>query len=96
MPRFWPILVPLYRAGIGSGNMISLAAIMAQTEGPVNSQILVRDLRTIVGKSRQIRHHSGRPSFWTLIAAKDAAILAHFRRPYIGLEMGPEIGYSRP
>ena len=32
--------------------------------------------------------------FWTLIAAKDASILAHFSRSDIGPEMDPEMGHA--
>ena len=65
----------------------------AQKEGAVNAQRLVRDLREIVEKSRPTRRQSGRPSLWALITAKDAAILAYFRRPDIGLGANPKIGY---
>ena len=67
---------------------------MAQKEIPCNPQWSVRDARAILGKARPIRRQSGVPSFWILIAAEDAAILAHFSRSDTGLEMGPEIGYS--
>ena len=47
---------------------------MAQGRGGVNSQRLVRDFRKIAEESRPIHRQSGKPYFWTLIAAKDAAI----------------------
>ena len=70
--------------------------IRVQKEGPVNSQRLVREFRTSMGKSRPIRRECGRPFFRALIAAKGAAISAHFSRPEIGRRMDPEIGYPHP
>ena len=64
---------------------------MVQKEGTVNAQRLVRDFRATMGKTRPIRHHPGRHSFWALIVDKDASILAHFSRPYIGLVMDPKM-----
>ena len=34
------------------------------------------------------------PAFWTLIVARDAAILPHLRRPVSGLEMTLEVGVA--
>ena len=85
-----------YRGGYGSENRLSIAAIRARNEGAVNSRRLVCDCRAILGKSRPARHRPGRPSFWSLIADKNASILAHFSRSDIGLEMTPEIGYPHP
>ena len=73
--------------------MLILSEIRAQSEGPGNSQRYVRDFRKFLGKSRPTHRQSGRPSFWTLIAAKRASFLAHFSLPDIGLEMIPKIGY---
>ena len=49
-----------------------------------------------MGELRPIRRKSGRPFFCNLIAAKLTAILAHFRRSAIGLEMDPEICHHQP
>ena len=57
---------------------------------------MVRDFRGILGKSRPAHCRTGRPSPRTIIAAKDASILAHFRRPAIEMEMDPKIGYHYP
>ena len=65
--------------------MISLAAIMGQEEGSVNAQRLGRDFRKVMAKSGPIRRQSGRPSTCSLIAARDASILAHFSHAYVGL-----------
>ena len=97
MPRFWHILVtPISgRARFRKYDIIS-RDYGPKREGAVNSQRLVRDFRAIVGESRPIRHQSGRPPFWALIAAKNASILTHFSRPDIGPEMDPELGYHPP
>ena len=76
-----------------AGNRLSLAAIMAQKEDPVNSQRLVIDFRATLGKSRPTPPQPRRSSLWAIIEAKDASILAPSRRPAIGVEMDPEIGY---
>ena len=99
MPRLRRILVTPISRRHGSENRLSLAEIMAQKEGTVNSQRRVRDSREFLEKSRQarlVRRQSGRPSLRPLIAAKVASILAHFSRTDIGAEMGPKIGYSYP
>ena len=44
-----------------------------------------------MGGLRPTERQSGRPSFWALIEANDAAILAHFSRSDIETEMDPEI-----
>ena len=49
------------------------------------------DISRGIGKPASVR-----PAFRALIAAKDASILAHFRRSDIGPEMGPWIGYPDP
>ena len=36
------------------------------------------------------------PDFWTLIAATNASRFGHFRRPCIGVEMGPEMRHPKP
>ena len=71
----------------GPENRPSLAAIRAQKEGPVNSQGLVSEFREILRKLRPTRHQSGRPSFWAIIAAKNASFLAHFSHHDVGLQM---------
>ena len=76
--------------------MSSLAAIRIQKEGPVYPHRLVRDFRTSLEKSRPISRQSGRPSFWPLIADKDAATSANFSRSDIGLDMGPKVGLPQP
>ena len=69
---------------------------MAQKVGAFNFQRLVCDFRAILRKSRAIRRQSGRRKFRTLIAPKNASILAHFSRSDIGPELGPEIGNYYP
>ena len=49
-----------------------------------------------MGESRPTSRQSGRPFFWALIAAMDAAISAYFSHPDIGLGMDPKIGYAYP
>ena len=73
--------------------MLSLAAIRTQGEGPVNYPRMVRDFRAILAKSRRTHRQSGRPSLWTLIAAKYASFLAHFSRSDIERGMIPNTGY---
>ena len=69
---------------------------MAKGEGSVYPQRLIRDLRTILGKSRPIRHQSGRSAFWALISDKDDPSSAHFSHPDIGMEMDRAEGYPYP
>ena len=76
--------------------MMSLAAIRAQKEVPVNCHWRVGDFRATLWKSWTIRHQPGRPSAWSIIADKDASILAHVSHSVIRLEMGQKIGYPEP
>ena len=76
MPRLWHILVARFRVGNGPGNGISPAAIRPHRDVPRNSQRLVRDFRGFMGKARPVRRQYGRPSFCTLISAKDSAFSA--------------------
>ena len=86
-PYFWPLIAARYASFLAhfSRPVIGLKTTpvmgfpntrLGVAKSAANSKRSVRDLRMILGKSRPTRHQSGRPSFSTLIAAKDASILA--------------------
>ena len=94
MRRFGRILVARYPTGHGPDNRLFLAVIWDQEDGPVNLQRSARDFLMTKGTSWPTHRQSRWPSTWSLIAAKDASILAHFSRPDIGMGMDPEAGYT--